>query len=227
MQDFYHRYKKWVWLAAVVLAILIVVIVLVCCQHKKPAQSDQMLAVVSELALLSVDNTSGVYVEDGSDDAVDSVMTATFQNMSDQTLQLADVTLTIRGDDYHFRLTTIPAHATVCAQESERKNLRADSKSCKMTLEHAAWFQEKPSMHEELFAVDVEDGVIAVTNRSGQSINGEVCIYYKNLVDGVYIGGITYRATIAGGLPSGASEQLYAPHFTRGSSELMFVTYVP
>lgn len=49
-------------------------------------------------------------------------------------------------------------------------------------------------------------------------------IYYKNLVNGVYYGGVTYRTRIESGLAAGEVRQGTASHFSPDNSAVLFVS---
>ena len=81
-------------------------------------------------------------------------------------------------------------------------------------------------MHEDALQLDATDLTIKVTNVSGEDITGDIYVYYKTVANDMYMGGITYRAKIEGGLAAGASAECYAGHYTQKYSEILFVTYV-
>ena len=55
-------------------------------------------------------------------------------------------------------------------------------------------------------------------------IDGRIYIYYKNITDGVYDDGVTYRAYVDG-LEKGKTAQIRTQHYLKDSSHILFVTY--
>ena len=87
-----------------------------------------------------------------------------------------------------------------------------------------ALFEEHPGTCEDKLEIQCLNGVINVTNISGEDITEDVLIYYKNYVGGIYYGGITYRIRITGGLKADEIRQGTATHFNPDNSTVVFVT---
>ena len=85
-------------------------------------------------------------------------------------------------------------------------------------------FSEPLSLCEDKLKIQALEGVINVSNISGHNINGDIIIYYKNSVEDIFYGGITYRVRIEGGLKKNEIRQLVANHFSESGSKIMFVT---
>lgn len=185
----------------------------------------QVDAAVAGLSVESMDNIAGLYVEDGSDEALSSIFTVTFRNDSDKDLQYAKLLLTVGKEEYVFEISTLPAGESVRAMEMNRKAFTGASGDVTLTQENIAWFGEAPSMHTELFKITQRNNALILENISGQTITAPIYVYYKNYSDNVYIGGITYRAGTQEELAPGKSVVLSAKHFDGDASRLMFVTY--
>lgn len=182
---------------------------------------------VSGLAVESIDTIAGMYVEDGTDDVLDDIFTVTFKNTSDRALQYAKLHLTIGEEDYVFEISTIPAGASVRAMEMNRKLLVPSKGDVTLTQENIVWFDEEPSMCENLLEIIPTNNGIVVKNISGVTISAPLYVYYKNYEDEMYVGGITYRAGTQEDLAPGQTAGLSAKHFELDASRLMFVTYAP
>ncbi|MBQ8333398.1 MAG: hypothetical protein IJX93_06465, partial [Clostridia bacterium] len=74
-------------------------------------------------------------------------------------------------------------------------------------------------------AYTITDGTIAITNVSGEDIPSDIVVYYKNMYANTYMGGITYRVCVTGGLQAGESFNGYAPHATENDTKIMFTEY--
>ena len=153
------------------------------------------------------------------------IFAATFRNDSDSDLQYAKLVLTVGEEDYIFELSTVPAGATVRAMEMNKKAFVSSKGEVTLKQENIAWFDEAPSMYSNMLKIIQRNNAIIIENISGQTIAAPIYVYYKNYTDGMYIGGITYRAGTQESLAPGKSVALSAKHFDPDASRLMFVTY--
>lgn len=179
------------------------------------------------IEVVSADNIAGVFVEDGSDEVLDSIGTITLRNAADKTLQYAELVLRAGSEEFRFEVTTVPAGALVRVMEADRKPLPSSLGECSLSAENFAWFDTEPSMCENVFSVQTQERGLIITNVSDTAVNAPVYVYYKNYVDGTYVGGITYRAAVQQELNPGESASVSAKHFDPEASQLMFITYVP
>lgn len=177
------------------------------------------------ISVVSVDSVAGMYVEDGTDEVLSDILTVTFCNESDMTLQYAKLILTVGDDEYIFEISTVPAGGTVRAMEMDRKPFVSPKGDVSLKQENIAWFLDEPSMYENLFSITQRNNAIIIENISGNTVNAPIYVYYKNYTDGVYIGGITYRTGTQEPLEPGQTIVLDAKHFAPDASQLMFVTY--
>ncbi|MCQ2448902.1 MAG: hypothetical protein MJ132_01750 [Clostridia bacterium] len=180
---------------------------------------------IQGLTVIDAKNLGGIFVEDGKDEAVDSVFTLTFENRTNKTLQYAEVNL-IGGDEtYTFAFSTLPPEASVVVQEKNRKTCNRSGEWSVAQNPVVLWFQAEPSMNERLFAVTGNSGSIEIKNLTTADIGGPVRVYYKMWDGSRYIGGITYTATADGTLAAGQARNVYAAHFVPEKCRLMFLSY--
>ena len=62
-------------------------------------------------------------------------------------------------------------------------------------------------------------------NTGSQAIEGDIYVYYKNVKEDVFQGGITYRARLQGGLNPGEARELEVSHYRADTSKIMYVDY--
>lgn len=192
-------------------------------QQTKPLQ--EPIDLGSGLILTKLSEVTGNFPEDGKDEFVESMLSATFFNEGEQTIQYASVRVTIGEEIFTFTLTTLPAGKSVRVFEADKKELAEASGTISAALESFAYFQEEPSVHEDELEITVSDGAISVKNISGKDINKEISVFYKTVSGDTFIGGITYRLRVPAGLAAGEEYKGNAMHASEKMSNVMFVTY--
>ncbi len=172
------------------------------------------------LELVAVYNYSGYYIEDGSEDEIDSVAALEVTNLSEQAIEYATITLTADGKELNFEVSLLPAGATALVMEADRQ-------SCSETASFAYGGSEIATLSsldlcEDQVAVSADSGAITVTNISGEDIS-ELRLFYKNRLDtGEYVGGIAYTVKLED-LAAGASQTVYPSHFDPEYGVVMMV----
>ena len=167
---------------------------------------------------------AGIFIEDGSDEIVSDVFAITVVNNSEKMLQYAQVMITCGEESYIFDMSTIPAGARAQVLEKERKKLPESLAGAQTVLNTITEFQEEPSLYGDVFELSPEAYSIEIKNISESNISGDIYVYYKTKVGGLFMGGITYRAKVSD-LASGEEKSAYAGHFYENDSEILFVTY--
>lgn len=184
------------------------------------------LCVGEGLVITSLNAVSGKYVEDGGDSEVSHVVAATVMNSSVSTLQYAKFSVTDDGDSYTFELSTLPPGESVCVLEANKKTRsEAFSDSFSASVEHEVYFDTEPTSLDGELSIEVQNGAIKVTNISSATVTRDISVFFKNRENGMYFGGITYRARITDDLEPGESVSVYASHASVGESVIMFAQY--
>lgn len=183
---------------------------------------DVTIPLSHDLKIGDVGSYTGLFFEDGSDEAVSGVMMILVTNESDRTLQYAEITLTNdEGEQAQFKLSTLPPGASAVVLEMNRMSF--DSAYCNAAAKNVAFFPEEPTLHQDKLEIRAYEGALNITNISDADIEGDIQIFYKNSASDVYYGGITYMVRIKGGLKAGQLQQLVPSHFNAASSTVMFV----
>lgn len=177
------------------------------------------------ISVVSIDNISGMYVEDGSDEVLSEIFTVTFRNNSEKALQYAKLILTVGEESYTFEISTVPAGASVRAMEINRKCFASSKGESTLTCEDVAWI-DNFSLCEGMIKITPRNNALIIENVSDSTITAPIYVYYKNYIDGIYVGGITYRIGTQQSLEPGQAVALSAKHFDSEASQIMFVTYV-
>ena len=161
-------------------------------------------------------------MEDGTDEVVSGILMIIVKNTGEKAVQYAEITLPDSGA--FFTLSTLPAGESVVLLEQTRMAYTGNEDVTQAAASNMAVFSEPLSLCEDKLQLQILDGALNVINISGQDIEGDVVIYYKNAASDLYYGGITYRVRIEGGLKADEVKQIMADHFSASGSKVMFVT---
>ena len=184
----------------------------------------QPIETSAGITILAVQNYSGKYIEDGSDEIVSDVMSLYIKNNGEKAIQLADFKVFDEaGKSYEFRLTTLLPNQEMIILEKNREKYDGEVKVVSAEIINLAVFTEYPSLQEDIFEISGKQNLITVTNISEEEIlTARVC--YKNISDDIYIGGITYTVSVPE-LSPGQSVELPTKHYMEDGSQVVFVTY--
>lgn len=167
---------------------------------------------------------TGAFMEDRTDEVVTDVLAIQVTNSGKEYIQTMDITLTTGETQAQFSLSTLFPGETVVVLEKNRMAYSTAPQFEQVQTSDVALFDGYPGMCEDKLDIQCLNGVINITNISGQDIPGDIFVYYKNYVSGEYYGGITYRIRITGGLKAGEIRQGAAAHFNPDNSTVVFVT---
>jgi hypothetical protein len=176
------------------------------------------------LTITDVGSYTGVYMEDGSDDIVSGVLMIEVTNTGEENVEYAEIHMACGEETAYFKLSTLPAGETVILLELNRMQYAADAEYSVAVVENVAIFRHELSVCEDKIQLQVLDGTMNVKNISGEDIDGDVIVYYKNYSSGIYYGGITYMIRIQGGMEADEVRQSAATHISPSGSRVMFVT---
>lgn len=175
------------------------------------------------LEILRVDCYSGMYMEDGTNEIVSDVMMIILHNTAEQDLQLARIDIAYTDFTAEFEVTNLPAGESAVLLEKNRHSAVSQEYES-IETRNVVFFREAMSLHEDQLELTGSNGVIQVTNISGQDITGDIYIYYKNSASDLYYGGITYRVKAADGLAAGETMKIAAGHYSPDSCKFLMVT---
>ncbi len=175
--------------------------------------------------LISTDagNYSGLFMEDGTDDAVSNVMRMVVKNTSEKDLQYAELEVVYGAEVREFTVSNLPSGKSCVLLEKNRQSY-IDGQPVSYTANHVVFFEESMNLMQDKFEITGEDGILNVKNISDRDISGDVVVYYKYAADDLYYGGITFRIKVSGGLKQDEIRQIPAGHFDKESSVLTMVT---
>lgn len=164
-----------------------------------------------ELVCLEYSSFTGSYPEDGSGRQVENVAAMLIRNDSGKFLDYAIVVCNIGSDTGTFKVTGLPAGASVWVMEQNGITLAPEDKFTMSECKEYA-FREDAIRQTDKLSVTTSGNTITVTNTSQETLEN-VCLYYKTLhSDGNYFGGITYLLGFDT-LKPGESVQKQSSHF--------------
>ena len=180
----------------------------------------------NNLEILDVGSYTGAYVEDGTDEILAGILMLKVVNNCDKTVEYAKITMELDGECAEFAISTLKPGATIVILEKNRMQYdrTVNYAEAQVHCENLAMFEDPLNSHEDKLKIQILDGAINVTNISGEDIAGRIAIYYKNVADNIYYGGITYRVLLENGLKADEVRQIMASHFSDTGSEIVFVT---
>jgi len=167
---------------------------------------------------------TGAFMEDRTDEVVSDVLGIKITNTGEEYIQAMDITLTDGDVTAEFSLSTLFPGQTVVVLEKNRMAYTDAPEFTDFETSSVALFDGNPGMAEDKIKIQCLDGVINITNISDEDITGDILVYYKNYIGGIYYGGITYRLRVEGGLKAGEIRQGSAAHFNTNNSTVVFAT---
>lgn len=176
------------------------------------------------LEITKIGSYSGKFVEDGSDEEVSDILAIEVKNTTGSPVQYCEIVLSGNNGTANFSLSTLmPNETMIVLEKDKQKYISENNTYLNATAGNVAFFTYEPSLYSDTFSIQALDGALNVTNKSNESIVGPVYIYYKNKLDDLYLGGITYRCKVEY-LNPGDIRQVMTNHFDAENSEIMFIT---
>ena len=182
------------------------------------------IALSHGLVITEIGAYSGAYVEDGSDEQVSDVLMLVVANTGDAAIQYAEITLSAGEENAVFALSTLPVGEYMVVLEQNRMTYDEDTAYDQAEARNVARFSDQLSLCQDRIRIQPLDGAVNISNLSGEDIAGDVVIYYKNIADGMLMGGITYRIRLTDGMAAGEIRQIMSEHYSASGSRVMFVT---
>lgn len=177
------------------------------------------------LSVLCCGTYSGFYLEDGSDEQVKDVLSIVVRNDGTSLVEFGVIELALGKQTAIFEFSGLPVGSAVLVQEKNRLtdtgNIKKASFECTQCALPGAIVLDF-SNDFELYA---DDGVVNMKNISGADITTDVSVFYKNFEYGLFMGGITYRARVSGGIKAGEIGQALQNHFWADTSAVLYMSY--
>lgn len=178
------------------------------------------------LQVLCAGTYSGYYLEDGSDEQIENVLCIVVKNNGTSLVEYGQIELPLGKNTANFEFSGLPVGAAVLVQEKNRMTADADTKTdnsfvCKSAALPAALVFD----FSNDFELYPDDGMLNIKNISDRDFTSDVSVFYKNFENGLFMGGITYRARFSGGIKAGEYAQSMQMHFWNDTSAILYMSY--
>ncbi len=174
------------------------------------------------LRILNIDSYTGAYMEDRSNEVVSGVMMILLENASGQALQHAKINLRFGDQTAEFVATDVPADGKVVLLEQSRMDFV--NRTPELYNVQDVVFLDALELYPEVFEISGSKNCLTITNVSDQDISGDIYVHFKNYSQGLYYGGITYRAKITD-LEAGETKQVLLSHYNPDNCVILMVTW--
>ena len=175
----------------------------------------------TNLEVTKINEYSGQYWEDGSDEEISGVSTILVKNTGKTDVEYAEINMKCNGKELIFTASVIPAGKSVVVQEKNKeKHINGTYTECYAEVAEVKGF----AMNEESVSIDEnEDGTLSVKNKTNKTIPC-IRIFYKYYMEdeNTYVGGITYNAKVID-LEGGETRKVMPKHYVGGYSQVVMV----
>ncbi len=178
----------------------------------------------TSLQVIAVGSYSGYYIEDGTDDYVSGISAIVVQNSGNKCIKNATVVLAgENAKEYTFVLTTLPAGTSALVLESHRNVWQEEDKIFHISA--VCEEIDEPELNSDKLSISFKDGKFKLKNLTDTDFRA-VYIRYKNYTAGnVYMGGVTYSATIDNVAAQGEYE-CESVHYFEGYSKMLMIQII-
>lgn len=219
------RLTAGIMIGIAILAAVIIIAVFMMQQGRQSDEDNRESSLGNGIYIVSSEPYTGPFWENGSDTAVEDIWSLKIVNSSDEDIEYLKIHAATAEAEGNFEVTVLPAGGELIVLESSAAAYPQDAEDARYDAENLAFFQEERSILPEQLTLYGQDNWIKAENISGEDIAGDICVYYKNLEDGIFQGGITYRAVFPGGMAAGEAEEQEVLHYMKDTSQIMYVTY--
>lgn len=171
------------------------------------------------LEICRIGSYSGIFVEQGTDTPCKNICALVVCNRSDAMLEKAVLT----QGTARYVVTWLPPEG-ICLVQAVNERTQ-DTKDA-VLISELTFSSEPPSMHGSRIGLTATEGQITIENISGEDIPGSVNVWYKTKNNGLYLGGVSYKAAVDDGvLFAHSAASVHTAHFDTEKSEILLVTF--
>lgn len=173
------------------------------------------------LEVCRIGTYTGTFVEQGTDTECKDIPAIVVQNTSDRMVEKA---VLVQGNQT-FVITYLPPDGICLVQEQSGKAANTPD-LYNLVFREPVQFVEDGATEQNRVRVETDENRILIRNISGEDIPGSVNVWYKTKQNGLYIGGVSYKAAVDDGvLKASSTATVQTSHYDPTYSELLLVTF--
>lgn len=175
----------------------------------------------SGLEVCRIGTYTGTFVEQGTDTECKDIPAIVVRNTSDRMVEKA---VLVQGNQT-FIITYLPPDGICLVQEQSGKAANTPD-LYNLVFREPVQFVEDGATEQNRVRVETDENRILIRNISGEDIPGSVNVWYKTKQNGLYIGGVSYKAAVDDGvLKASSTATVQTSHYDPTYSELLLVTF--
>lgn len=175
----------------------------------------------TELVIQKIEPFDGIFLEDGTDEAVSNVTTMLLENKGYMDIEYAEISIKCDDKKLEFEVSVLPGGSSMIIQEKNKAQYKKGTyQECRADAAEAGRLEMS---EKQVKVTEKGNDSLEVTNLTDEMIP-MVRIFYKYYMEkeNVYVGGITYTAKIDE-LEKGSTQVVTPKHYIDGDSRIVMV----
>ncbi len=213
--------KRFIAIGLVVLvAIAVLAVILV--KNNSDAKDSQTTTVAFQNAQLGV--TVDGWLKIIEIDEYYGRLAVVAENVSDSDVEYAVLTVKTKSETLTFNVSALlrGTKAVLLCNEDVGSN-PAEVYTAWQTKDKII-FENPPVMNDDKLEISVLDGSVSVRNISGEDIESDIYIYYKDKKDDLVNGSVTYKIRVDG-IKADSQTYVKAPELNENNCSIIFTSY--
>lgn len=146
------------------------------------------------------------------------------ENVSDSDVEYALLTVNTKTETLTFNVSALLRGTKAVLLCNETVGSNPDEVYTAWQTKNKIIFENPPVMNSDKLEINLLDGSILVRNISGEDINSDIYIYYKDKKDDLVNGSITYKTRVAG-LKADSQTFVKAQELNGDNCQIIFTEY--
>lgn len=211
---------------AIVVAVLIAVILLAFAlqKNKSDVESQNSESVVAEFKSAQIGVTVDNWLKIIEIDEYYGRLAVIAENVSDRDVEYALLTVKTKNKTLTFNVSVLLRGTKAVLLCNEDVGSNPDEVYTAWQTENKIIFENSPVMNSDKFEINVLDGSISLRNISGEDMNSDIYIYYKDKKDDLVNGSVTYKLRVDG-IKADSQTYIKAPELNDDNCQIIFTEY--
>lgn len=175
----------------------------------------------TNLVIRKIEAFDGIFLEDGSDEAVSNVATMLLENHGDSDVEYGEISIKCDDGELRFEVSALPGGTSMIVQEKNKAQYKKGTyRECRAEVAEVGTLE---MCEQKVKITEKGNDTLEVTNLTNETIP-QVRIFYKYYMEeeNVYVGGITYAAKIEN-LEKGSAQTVTPKHYMDDGSRVVMV----